>query len=541
MRNSFIVKSDAARGDFYAGVTVFGNGVFRAVQLLGKDWWGPYNSGVHPWTTAAGENSTLLLFNYTNAAVRFGVFIETGGVAWFRNYQVAPLETVALDIGGAIADGVKDDAGHILPKNATAGLVHWFTLSPGQGAGRLLVTRQDIGLARSFQCQNTVAYCGSDSIGNTSVTLPVLGSVQGSGSLGPILVDLCFTTFGQCSGSQAQTAPASAYWTSTNAQVASTPSGLQTYPQITGVAAVRASMNAQVPDDEIWNPNTRSYYYCPVPPQVGTANVINSQMTTADVVRNTISVKLSGPSGVSGTLNLIASGNPTNSTILTQTLGPGTYNFSFGRPSLAVSYYSSVLARWTVSGATATGAQTVAFYGLGSTYFTTYNMPSEDKCSGGTSTAYICTSPSCNTYVTDQLNSTFISQTELNGTGFSDNHGTLKACAALNCAPPPGGTSGNHGNTLVSVSSATGACNTGLSDRVSVATNPYPNTSNQYWNCGDSVLLVDGSDQNNSTMTAADGCPACSTPGHIDSYSSSPACNPRAFGPYGQYTAIRLR
>ena len=143
------------------------------------------------------------------------------------------------------------------------------------------MTRQDIGLARSFQCQNTVAYCGSDSIGNSGVTVPVGSTVQGIASLGPVSVDLCFTTFGNCNGSTLGTAPTAASWSSSNPQVASTPSGLDAYPQITGVAPGTASFTGQVPADEVWDPNTRSYYYCPVQPQYGTANV-NCAMPTAE-------------------------------------------------------------------------------------------------------------------------------------------------------------------------------------------------------------------------------------------------------------------
>jgi hypothetical protein len=49
-------------------------------------------------------------------------------------------------------------------------------------------------------------------------------------------------------------------------------------------------MNAQVPPDVIYNFNTGTYYACPVPPQVGTANVVGISFGGQDVTGKTTKV-----------------------------------------------------------------------------------------------------------------------------------------------------------------------------------------------------------------------------------------------------------
>jgi hypothetical protein len=46
----------------------------------------------------------------------------------------------ALDIGGLIATGAKDENGLVLPAVVAAGVAQWFTPGNGTGTGRLLVS-----------------------------------------------------------------------------------------------------------------------------------------------------------------------------------------------------------------------------------------------------------------------------------------------------------------------------------------------------------------------------------------------------------------
>jgi hypothetical protein len=278
--------------------------------------------------------------------------------------------------------------------------------------------------------------------------------------------------------------------------------------------------------------------------QTLSASALQVSVTTADIVNNVIKVSLAGPAGATGYLNLRLTGSPISYLVTTELATPGTYSFTFSRPNLPVSDFSLATATWSVSGVQATGSANVAFYALGSTRFSTYNVPYESTCSGGTGVGYVFTSWSGNTctFTTMTLNGQFMVQASTNGTGVSASGLILKAGAALNyCGLPPGATQGNSGNTFYEVTSITGQCNTSLSGGTSLATNPFPNNSNQDWNCNDQVLLVNSGDSVDSTKTVQDACPACSTPGHIDTFSSNQACSAHSIVDYGTFTAIRLR
>jgi len=70
------VQSNAAKGALYASMVVFGGTAIPSVQLLGRDFGQPYNGGAHPWTTAGGAASTLVMFNYGSTAQPFYVAIS---------------------------------------------------------------------------------------------------------------------------------------------------------------------------------------------------------------------------------------------------------------------------------------------------------------------------------------------------------------------------------------------------------------------------------------------------------------------------------
>jgi hypothetical protein len=280
---------------------------------------------------------------------------------------------------------------------------------------------------------------------------------------------------------------------------------------------------------------------CPVvafEPQ-NTQNAVAVQISTANISQDQVTVVLSGPSGVTGNLTVTLNGASTVTLGQANGVGSGTYNYSFNRPSLSSGEYTSVSASWT-AGASANASVNVAFNVLGMTRFSTYNALYESTCpSGAAQTAYIITgSAGCSNYTTT-LNPTFMSQVVINGTGVSNSNGILQTWNVNphRCALPNGASSGN---TFYQVTSITGSCGTTLVGGTSVATNPNP-TADTTWECGDQVLLVNGSDQNNSTKTVQDYCPACSTPGQIDSFSSSQACSVSQLPDYGNFYAIRLR
>jgi hypothetical protein len=294
-----------------------------------------------------------------------------------------------------------------------------------------------------------------------------------------------------------------------------------------------------------WGKNTLSYQpavgeSCVNAPMQGTqgVSVAAAQITGADLENNQVSVTLSGPSGSSGILEVIANG-VTNQPQVTYNggaaVGPGSYNVAFNRPSMPADTYSSVKAIWNYNPipATATFNLTRNWLVLGTIRHSQYNTPYESACSGSPQTAWVFNG-SC-TFTQVSLKSDFVSQTYINGTGASQSQGTLKY--STSCSNYPSGA--NSQNSFLTVSSITGACNTTMAGGVSVATYPSPNVGNPY-GCGDNILLVTSSNANEAVKDAADYCPACSggfngTNGHIDDYSSSQACSGGAVGDLGNY------
>ena len=270
---------------------------------------------------------------------------------------------------------------------------------------------------------------------------------------------------------------------------------------------------------------------------------------TADVASDQITVALSGPQTATGTLTVTLQG-PSTTTLASETAGPGTHTYHFGRATLAAGQYTAVQAVWTVSSYQLQAAKSVSFNVLGSTRFSTYNTPYESsECGGSPQWAYVFTdwSGAYCYYRSTTLDSEFMSQTTLNGTGMSLLNGLLKAALAINeCSYPAAYGSlpaGNQNNTYYLVPSVTGKCNKSLTDQTSIATNPDPTTDiSGKWQCKDSVLAVNNNNQQVGPIKQVlDLCPACSTPGHVDTYSSSQKCSAHDFSDYGTFQAIRLR
>jgi hypothetical protein len=295
MRNSITVQSNATKGALYAGMVVFGGMKIPSVQLLGRDSWQPYNAGAHPWTTAGGAVSTLVMFNYSSGPRPFFVLIGSGAVLWQQTYELAALETKAIDIGSLIAKGAKDESGLVLPAAATSGVAQWFTPNFGQGAGRLLVSQPGTGLARNFGCLNAVVLCGSSSMQNSQVTI----TAGSNGQMGPYQVDMCMGQVGNCGGTYQQTNPWAATWTSSNTPVATTPAPPATpdVATINGISAGTATITAVgVPQTNYYQP-TNQQWTCNAAPQTGTATVTPPCATPTNIQQTFVSA------GSDGTLN----------------------------------------------------------------------------------------------------------------------------------------------------------------------------------------------------------------------------------------------
>jgi 6,7-dimethyl-8-ribityllumazine synthase len=140
------------------------------------------------------------------------------------------------------------------------------------------------------------------------------------------------------------------------------------------------------------------------------------------------------------------------------------------------------------------------------------------------------------------LRNRFARQVNLNGTGVSISHGTLKAGAATalgtSCAGhfPPGA---NEDNSYLQVADVRGACNVPLVASTSLATARHYDVS-----CGAPIGLVVTDNTYFGDRVRHDTCPACSrdfngTEGHIDHYASAQACTSNGVGDLGDYWSIR--
>ena len=80
IQNTITVQSDGNPGDVQVHLFAGEAGTERRVEMLAKDAKDDHNGGNHPWSTANGDQSTLLLHNPTAKPQVFQVQISSG--AW---------------------------------------------------------------------------------------------------------------------------------------------------------------------------------------------------------------------------------------------------------------------------------------------------------------------------------------------------------------------------------------------------------------------------------------------------------------------------
>ena len=159
LTNSFIFRSSGPSGAVQVRLYAEGSPSLRRVELLGKDEKSSRNGGNHPWSTANGDRSTLLIFNYTADKQTVEVQVSADVSTWNHVVTLEPYETKKISLNQLIAEGAPDLTHHHLLKSETAGEVVWFTNDPNKVTGRLLVTNSAKSLARSFSCYNTYGMC----------------------------------------------------------------------------------------------------------------------------------------------------------------------------------------------------------------------------------------------------------------------------------------------------------------------------------------------------------------------------------------------
>jgi hypothetical protein len=290
--------------------------------------------------------------------------------------------------------------------------------------------------------------------------------------------------------------------------------------------------------------------------------IYSATVTNADIDQDNFSFYLSGPSsvGLSGPVSITADvlngtvysqeynsgaaisvSNCTSSspckTALTRPSIQSTYTGPSTYPGSSSTFFTVAYASWQWQPGSSGNAESYItsspfhlsppFLAFGVVQDTQYNTPQEGACPSATSTAYIYTS-SC-VWTAAQLRTQFVTQVEENGSGYSMEGLTLES--------DQGGCSGNAPvgaqrkvNVLESVSSVVGQCGTTMVAGQSVAVYPGPRDKGSPFNCGDGVILVNAStNQNSYEKSIADRCPACFD-GHVDNYTSAPYCSANQVG-----------
>lgn len=276
-------------------------------------------------------------------------------------------------------------------------------------------------------------------------------------------------------------------------------------------------------------------------------------VTNANLDAGTVSFTLYGPSNLNlsatVTFTMLGNAGKTFSYTTPDTYGPGTYTIPLPRTSIKKDMYKSISGTWNLAGALGPSTFTppAPWNVLGVVRYSQYNTPDEFSCSGASSTAWVVSSLTNCTFINTTLDSDFQSQTAINGTGVSNSWGILKAAAASTLSKscrnkfPAGAT---VGNSFVQVPSVTGACNTVLVSGSSTAVYPTPIASRSPLTCGAGTLLVDSQNNSYGNKSVADRCPACAgdfrnTEGHIDSYTSNPACGAHDIPDLGDYWTLK--
>ena len=294
---------------------------------------------------------------------------------------------------------------------------------------------------------------------------------------------------------------------------------------------------------------------------------------TSNIQDLIMKVKLTAPSGTKGdlTLNLYGGVNIQNQNLVVNLFPnevPGSQDLKLDFNYVPPAIYTTSDGTWDVNFPGASGVQsvTVPDYTLPTQWdyfrkvrFSQYNIPWENApiphaCRPGQADAWIVSATSTRSngkrvytcsFQQISLNSQFIQQAWINGTGLSAHYGYLRNAAAQklgdlqHCAGQyPSGAIGhtpNEGNTFERVyPPITGSCNNELESGVSAAAPTNPLSGVVSLSCNPPLNQINMDDRNHNsvgTRTIADSCAACDLPvnnlgadGHIDSFTDSQSC-----------------
>lgn len=222
-----------------------------------------------------------------------------------------------------------------------------------------------------------------------------------------------------------------------------------------------------------------------------------------------------------------------------ESVGDGTYSIILDRPSIPEGDYEKIIVTWKLSTGDITSQDyliTPVWRVLGLVRHSQYNTPAEVACSGTSQTAWVFDT-NCN-FIQTTLNSRFVTQTYINGTGRSIQHGVIKYSKLCPQKSYPNGASTR--NSFLLVNEITGSCNRQMTNTYQAA---YPNpakSSVKTPKCGDNTLLVENNNNNKAEKQIQDYCPACKDGHHIDNYTDEEACSGSEIGDLGNFWTANI-
>jgi len=422
------------------------------------------------WEVDANHDTIIAVGNAGSAASKAQItFYYNSGQGKYRIEQtLATDEQLWLDMGKVIRNQVPDKNGNTIPSSVMSGTYELRSLTnkatQGLFEGKLVIDK-----TYGYAAHGCMLCCGYSDPYMYFDPFGLLGGDDG---------DQYVWATDDCEGGDDDITEyflnGTYRWWTGNTQIATASNN-----QITAVAVGSTTNNASG-----YMPITREVGWgrpCPnvVEEPSGPVNVFSVEITDADIENNDVDVTLSGPSGVSGTLEVTANGVSNDPQVTANggaALGPGSYQVPLNRPSMPADIYSSVTASWNVDPIppSNTFGLSRTWWVQGYTEHTQYNTPAESTCTQTQGTGFIFNPSTC-VFTQVSMSAQFISQANRNGTGTADtsNHGLLKADLGQCSGSYPAGASSS--NSFFQISSVTGTCNQVLSGS-SVATYPNPQT-----------------------------------------------------------------
>jgi hypothetical protein len=273
---------------------------------------------------------------------------------------------------------------------------------------------------------------------------------------------------------------------------------------------------------------------------------------TSNINDGAVVVTINAPADATGDVVVTFNGKKKTASQTATNLSSGDTTLDLALADIDPDTYTSATATWTPKNTPINSAKYTLpkkWVYLRLIRYSQYNTPYENLCSGGDQAMYIFNRSGCS-YVQGTLDSEFVSQTKINGTGSSIDYGLLKPLGATDAGSRCSGHLPPHAssdNTFVRVPTVTGSCNTLITANHSVATNPNPTGKTSLLQCGNSLTLVQASPTPFASRVVADLCPACDglfsgTNGHIDSYTANHACQGHGeIGDLGKFYTSHLK